>query len=987
MRLKTSHRTYVVVDQNGEILHFPTPSDQAFKSVLSAASPPFPAPGSREAAITEGPLAPSTLVVLPNGFFAFRRDGLYLCADPAISELRFDREEPGPWESFAIETSAGREVRYPSDEAVAPPLVLFTPVLIETPAGYLIMSGAADANPVIVTWPEFSKEPLNRYALPDGSWVVDVESTSDPDQPFLVYWFYPFEARIHVWRLDRFGRRLFGYNLSETEARFFLLARRARGPAFNVRLYLMSQTWDQLGLLPLICEDLLAGAEAGLAEALYCVIRHPTSWPPSTIQSLASHAFNVLRAANRARGDEAERRVQCRAVDALAEALSQLDPALGGFSQGQLQGELDFRDFFANPVWLPQGACALPLTLHCHTPENLAVVLEGATSQSIGILLRPSMQTLEFHYVHSTGGIRQRVIDSLCYAYYVICTNNAVMWKHLAAQDPAAQAWMIRFDVGDLPSQHGSSVAFERMVADTTSALVPDSYYFGSKGFRSGWFAEGIPPWSKKATRFVWRGSTSGAYDLNRETLAQAPRVRLCELGRALGPVADFGITDVVQARSEVDAEDIKLILQDRGLWRERMPQHVMASAKFLIEIDGNANSWGFFAKLLMGCCILKVDSPFEQWFYKHLRPWVHYVPVAQDLSDLADKVQWCLRHERDCRKIADSGRSLAESLTFDTQIAEAANAFLSVAKVSTYNPFLSNRKRKLLISHIDDIYNIYHLFVGEIDAIWKTTLGDPDYEILLKHYVDDAAGRWRVDLLNSMYRNVYIHEIPNECIFEKISKIKNGPYGMVDNLTFSQINPSRFHIAMADRLKERYNVRDVSGQKIVYVERGRSRILFDYKTKSLLSNFLSAKAESENLPFEIVNFDNATFEFQLKALSHAKILLSCHGAANTNLFLLPKNATLFEVNFRKYWFCDPVCSRHLSGEISYQTDCGGPLTWKDVFHKAEYHNMAQLYGIGYKEFQIKDAENFLSENPIALENIFVDGDEIFEEICSTMRR
>jgi hypothetical protein len=106
-----------------------------------------------------------------------------------------------------------------------------------------------------------------------------------------------------------------------------------------------------------------------------------------------------------------------------------------------------------------------------------------------------------------------------------------------------------------------------------------------------------------------------------------------------------------------------------------------MGRAKFLIEIDGNANSWGFLPKLLMGCCVLKVDSPYEQWFYKHLQPWIHYVPVANDLSDLPEKVQWCLRNERASHEIASAGRRLAESLSFDTEMSRATQTFLSVAQ------------------------------------------------------------------------------------------------------------------------------------------------------------------------------------------------------------------------------------------------------------------------------------------------------------------
>jgi hypothetical protein len=681
MRLKTNHGTYVVAGHNGELLHLPDPIAQDFKSVWSEAPPPVPAPWLVEAPITEGPLASSTLVVLGDDVVGIRRNRMYLCADPTHSEMRFDREQPGEWECFAIETTDGEVVRHARAEPIAHTPSLSRPVLIETLAGYQIMTPAGDADLVSVTWPELSKTPMSRYTLPDGSWIVDVDGTSEPDHPYLVYWFYPFDDTIHVWQLDRTGQRLFGYNLSEHQARAFLLGRRALGPAFTIRLYMLSQRLGEWGTVALLSGDLLAAAEAGSTEALYTVVRYPHDYPPEKVRPLSERAFHLLRAANRAEADETEAHLTRCTVHALSQALSQLDPALGGFSSEQLQSELDLRQVFADPKHLPDSATALPFSLHCHTEASLVSLLGGAASiQTLGILIRPHQGALEFHYVNSGGGIRLRVLDSIRYAYYVLSTNREAVWSQLAAREPEGKSWMVRFEVGDLPTTAMRSAAFERLSGDTNFALIPDSYFFAFKGFRSNWFNGDILPWSKKANRVLWRGSTTGAYDLTRDTVSQAPRVRLCELGRTMGPVADFGITDVVHARSKADAEDIKLFLQDQDVWRERMSQTDMGANKFLLEIDGNANSWGFFAKLLMGCCVLKVHSPFEQWFYDRLQPGIHYVPVAHDLSDLPDKVQWCLRNERACHKIADAGRRLAESMTFEAEMASAANAFVSVA-------------------------------------------------------------------------------------------------------------------------------------------------------------------------------------------------------------------------------------------------------------------------------------------------------------------
>jgi hypothetical protein len=39
-------------------------------------------------------------------------------------------------------------------------------------------------------------------------------------------------------------------------------------------------------------------------------------------------------------------------------------------------------------------------------------------------------------------------------------------------------------------------------------------------------------------------------------------------------------------------------------------------------------------------------------------RPWVHYVPVAGDLSDLHQKLGWARRHQTEARAIAERGQA-----------------------------------------------------------------------------------------------------------------------------------------------------------------------------------------------------------------------------------------------------------------------------------------------------------------------------------------
>lgn len=61
---------------------------------------------------------------------------------------------------------------------------------------------------------------------------------------------------------------------------------------------------------------------------------------------------------------------------------------------------------------------------------------------------------------------------------------------------------------------------------------------------------------------------------------------------------------------------------------------------KYLIDIEGR----GFSARLPIllrspRICFI-VDRPWEEFYYEYLKPWIHYVPVKRDLSDLEENYE-----------------------------------------------------------------------------------------------------------------------------------------------------------------------------------------------------------------------------------------------------------------------------------------------------------------------------------------------------------
>ena len=128
----------------------------------------------------------------------------------------------------------------------------------------------------------------------------------------------------------------------------------------------------------------------------------------------------------------------------------------------------------------------------------------------------------------------------------------------------------------------------------------------------------------------------------------------------------DARFNAIVQTASKKDEKAIEGHLQGLDLLRPRMQPGLMALHRWIVDIDGNVNSWGLLWKLLSGSCVLRVDSSRQQWFYNRLKPWHTHIPIATDLSDLAEKLHWCRNHPNDCAAIANRGRQMAENVVKD---------------------------------------------------------------------------------------------------------------------------------------------------------------------------------------------------------------------------------------------------------------------------------------------------------------------------------
>jgi hypothetical protein len=194
----------------------------------------------------------------------------------------------------------------------------------------------------------------------------------------------------------------------------------------------------------------------------------------------------------------------------------------------------------------------------------------------------------------------------------------------------------IEFFYGDHPTRDSGLAFCSNKVNDF---LLPDSdtlpIFKNPPSFK-------YTPWEGRKPSAYFRGSDTGsAYYMN---VNKSQRMLLCSLSQLNPDLIDAKITN---CENKNNIENYK----EKGVWGEREPLSNIGLYKYNIDVDGNSNSWaGLVNKLLggFGGVTLKVESPegYRQWFYHRLQPWINYVPITADLSDIIDKISFLQKND-----------------------------------------------------------------------------------------------------------------------------------------------------------------------------------------------------------------------------------------------------------------------------------------------------------------------------------------------------
>ncbi|KAJ6450130.1 glycosyl transferase family 90-domain-containing protein [Mycena vitilis] len=195
--------------------------------------------------------------------------------------------------------------------------------------------------------------------------------------------------------------------------------------------------------------------------------------------------------------------------------------------------------------------------------------------------------------------------------------------------------------------------------------LVPSEFYYSDSGWAPRYAYPDNIVWDERIPRLYWRGKASGG-QISGSNYREFPRFRAADIGRvhpALMDIAISGFHDTL-CGPHCDAAKIK---SEYNITGASVPREEVYRYKYVLDIDGNSFSGRYLGLLRSGSLVFK-STVFEEYFSDWLRPFVQYIPVLPDLSDLMQKIEWAIAHDAEAHAIQEAGQAMAERVLTDAQ-------------------------------------------------------------------------------------------------------------------------------------------------------------------------------------------------------------------------------------------------------------------------------------------------------------------------------
>ena len=163
------------------------------------------------------------------------------------------------------------------------------------------------------------------------------------------------------------------------------------------------------------------------------------------------------------------------------------------------------------------------------------------------------------------------------------------------------------------------------------------------------------PLFRDKIPQVVWRGAPTGYGFGNNIPFRSVSRETLLKKhAGSLSPFINVGLV-------------IKKAVHEtwKKYQKEEMSLDQLLKYKYLLSVEGNDVATNLKWVLASNSLVVMPEPQVSSWFMEDaLRPYVHYLPVRDDFSDLEKQIEWAEKHRKKCEKmIVNAHRYIAPFL------------------------------------------------------------------------------------------------------------------------------------------------------------------------------------------------------------------------------------------------------------------------------------------------------------------------------------
>ena len=144
-------------------------------------------------------------------------------------------------------------------------------------------------------------------------------------------------------------------------------------------------------------------------------------------------------------------------------------------------------------------------------------------------------------------------------------------------------------------------------------------------------------PFDSKKNILIWRGSTTGLKNFNNNRLLA---IKECHNSKN----CDVGFTTYCQGIKENDYPQYK---------KREMSINEILKHKYILSLEGNDVASGLKWQLYSNSIVFMKKPTCISWAMEDtLEPYVHYIPLKDDFSDVDKQIIWANNNQEKCKKI-----------------------------------------------------------------------------------------------------------------------------------------------------------------------------------------------------------------------------------------------------------------------------------------------------------------------------------------------